>query len=121
MWFTDITKHVLTIGDSLRAENSWLYTLERSGSLVLTAAGSITVVEILVVLHVERRQDEGPDIVLLLKFISSDVIELTYSRLICLDELVLFLQRDKDVVSDAILSKVDRAVLNLLDYLVLKV
>ena len=79
VWFTDITKHVLTICDSLRAENGWLYTLERSGSLVLTAASSITVVDVLMVLHVERRQDEGSDIVLSLEFLSSDVIELTYS------------------------------------------
>ena len=107
--FTDVTKHGLT--DSViicRAENSWFHTRrERSCSFMNSAASSITVVDIMMVLHVERRQDEGFIIILLIKIRCSDIVKLTYSRLICLNKLVLLLQRDQDVVADAILSKVD--------------
>ena len=108
MWFTDVTKHGLT--DSViicRAENSWFHTRERSCSFMNSATSSITVIDILMVLHVERRQDEGFIIILLIKLRCSDVVKLTYSRLICLNKLVLLLQRDQDVVTDAILSKID--------------
>ena len=80
MRFPQSTEHIVSGGasDTCRAEESWLNALERTRSLfVQPAPRGRTVVDFLMLLHGERRQIEGSQIVLLIKFF--DIVELTYS------------------------------------------
>ena len=78
MRFSQTTEYIVGAGDTCRAEKSWFNALERTRSLFMQpAASGCTVVDFLMVLHGERRQIEGPQILLLIKFF--DIVELTYS------------------------------------------